>query len=119
MSELDNILPPNPDKGKGMLPEQQLMAYLEGRLDAVEQHRVEEWLAREGMEGDALEGLRDIPAAEARNAVAHMNHQLQKDLHKKKKKRRGILDNKWSLLAVMVIILLVVLGYIVIRLQVK
>ena len=53
MSGLNDIL----NNGKSMISQEQLIAYLEGRLSAEEQHDVELWLAEEGMESDALEGL--------------------------------------------------------------
>ena len=61
MSELDDILK-NGNKGK--LPEEMLMAYLEGRLNPEQQREVEAWLAAEGMESDGVDGLKELPAAE-------------------------------------------------------
>jgi hypothetical protein len=119
MSELNDIGQPNQGDRKDKLSEEQLLAYLEGKLSPAGQHEVEQWLAKEGMESDALEGLQDIPAAEVKHTVGRINYQLHNDLGKKKRKRRYISDNKWAWIAIIVILLLVVLGYAIIRLSVK
>ncbi|MDR3680484.1 MAG: hypothetical protein P4L41_11005 [Flavipsychrobacter sp.] len=119
MSELNDIGQPNRGNRKDGLPEERLIAYLEGKLTPAEQHEVEQWLAMEGMEGDALEGLQNIPAVEARTTVNRLNHQLQNTINYKKRKRRQIADNKWAWMAIIVILLLAVLGYLVIKIAVK
>ncbi len=103
---------------KGRLPEDKLLAYLEGRLSPAEQREVEALLAEEGMESDALEGLQQLPADKTRHIAERINYRLQHDL--KKNRHRGkkhFSDNKWGWLAVLVILILVVLAYIVIRLS--
>ncbi|MBS1687392.1 MAG: hypothetical protein JSS96_01605 [Bacteroidetes bacterium] len=115
MNDLNDIL--REDKGK--LPEDKLLAYLEGRLSPEEQHEVEQWLGKEGMEGDALEGLKSIPLGETKDAVDRINHELRKQLIPKKRKRRQIKDNPWAVQAVVIILLLIILAYIVIRIAIK
>jgi ferric-dicitrate binding protein FerR (iron transport regulator) len=119
MSEPNNIGQPTGGHRKHVLPEDQLLAYLEGRLPADEQHQVEQWLANEGMESDALEGLHGLPVKDARSTVAHLNHLLQKTIKHKKRKRRQLADNKWAWLTIIIILLLAVLGYLVIKLGLK
>jgi anti-sigma factor RsiW len=116
MSIPDDILN-NGDKGR--LPEDMLMAYLEGRLSPGQQHEVEAWLAEEGMEGDAIEGLKELPAADTKHLVQHLNANLHHTLAKNKRKHRPIKDNQWAWLAVLIILLLVILGYVVINMMVK
>jgi anti-sigma factor RsiW len=114
MTDLKNIL--SDDKGK--LPEEKLIAYLEGRLSPEEQHEVEQWLADEGMESDALEGLKNVQPNETKDAVSRINHRLLKELTAKRHKRRKqIVNNPWAIVAIVVIILLVVLAFIVIRMS--
>jgi anti-sigma factor RsiW len=114
MSTPSNIWPQDP--GKGRLPEEQLMAYLEGRLSPGEQQEVEAWLAEEGMESDALEGLQELSASETRKTVSRLNQQLQHQLAGQKRSRgRYFRDDKWGWLAVIIVLLLVVLAYVVIR----
>jgi anti-sigma factor RsiW len=116
MSGLKDIL----KDGKGMIPEDKLMAYLEGRLSPQEQHEVEEWLAEEGMESDALEGLRKMAPEETVQAVNKLKHHLHRQINTKKNRRqRPIKDNVWGWLAVIVILLLCIMGYVVLRYALK
>lgn len=112
MSELDDIWM---NEHKGRLPEDMLMAYLEGRLTPEQQHEVEAWLAEEGMEGDAVEGLKELPAAETKQLVTRLNQNLHHQLAKKKRKHKPIINNQWAWLAVLIVLLLCILGYILIR----
>lgn len=104
----------------GKLPEDKLLAYFEGKLSPEEQHEVEHWLAQEGMEADALEGLQTIPANEARAASLIINHQLSKELSKKKHKRKTsvIKNNSWAWVAVVIILLLAIIAYVILRMMV-
>ena len=113
MSELNDILSSG---GKGKLPEEKLTAYLEGKLSPQEQHEVEEWLSGEGMESDALEGLQSLEAEETKKAVGKLNYELRKELGTRNKRRtKHIKDNKWSWLAIIIVLMLVIVCYIAIR----
>lgn len=104
--------------GQGRLPEDKLMAYLEGRLSPAEQREVEALLAEEGMESDALEGLQQLPADKTRGMAERINYRLQHDLKKNRHRgRKGFTDNKWGWVAVLVILTLAALAYIIIRLS--
>ena len=111
MSEATNI----PHQGGKPIPEDKLMAYLEGRLSAQEQHEVELWMADEGMESDALEGLQTLDATETRQTVNRLNHKLQGNLRHKKRMRRKLPSNQLTWIAIVVVIFLVVVAYIVIK----
>lgn len=116
MAELNDIL----DNGKGKLPEDKLMAYLQGKLSPEEQHEVEAWLAEEGMEADALEGLKELPVSETGNLVNKLNYQLRTELKKKARRRHTpIAENKWTWLAIIIILLLSIAGYAILRLSTK
>ncbi len=116
MSELNNILPGGPGKGgKERISEENLMLYLEGKLTPAQQHEVEQWLAEEGMESDAVEGLKTISPVETRLTVNKLNHQLHKTLHHKKRKRRPVASNYYTLIAMGIILLLAIVAYLVIR----
>jgi ferric-dicitrate binding protein FerR (iron transport regulator) len=109
MSELNNIL----HNGKGKLTEEKLNAYLEGRLTAKEQHEVEQWLADEGMEADAIEGLKNITANETAFITQRINLTLQKELHKKSRRRtKAIIDNNWAWIAVIIVLMLCIVAYV-------
>jgi len=101
--------------GKGRLSEEKLMAYLDGKLSPAEQHEVELWLADEGMESDALEGLYGKKTDYAKHSVNKLNHSLRKTLIGKKRRRRPLQTNQFSWIAVAIVLLLVVIAYIVIR----
>jgi ferric-dicitrate binding protein FerR (iron transport regulator) len=106
--------------GKGKLPEDKLLAYLEGKLSPEEQHEVEAWMAEEGMGTDALEGLTQLPAGEAKEMVSRLNHNLRTELTTKERRRKKpIKDNPLAWLAVIIILLLCIAAYIVIRLAVS
>lgn len=108
-------------KEDGKLPEDKLMAYFEGKLSPEEQHEVEHWLAEEGMEADALEGLQAIPVNEAKAASLSINHQLSKELSKKKRKRKTsvIKTNSWAWVAVVIILLLAILAFTILRMIIR
>ena len=116
MSDQNNILPPDPgNSGKAKLSEDKLMAWLEGKLSPAEQHEVEQWLAEEGMESDALEGLHELKPDDTRHIVSRLNHNLRKTILSKKRKRRPLQTNQFTWVAIAIVLLLIVLAYIVIR----
>ena len=110
MKELNDIL--HNDKGK--LTEEKLNAYLEGRLSVQEQHEVEQWLADEGMEADAIEGLKNITTNESTAITQRINRSLQQELHKKSRRRSKVIkDNNWAWVAVIIVLLLCIAAYLV------
>lgn len=116
MGDLNNIW--NDPKRK--LPEDKLLAYLEGKLSLVEQHEVEQWLAGTGMEADAIEGLKELEGNESKEVVERINYRLRQTLGSKKNKRaRPIKENNWALLAVVIILLLGIAAYIVLKFMKK
>ena len=114
MSDPNNISSFNNNE-KPKLSEERLMAYFEGKLSPAEQHEVEQWLAEEGMESDALEGLRDLKPEETKHTVSKLNHHLRKTILSKKTKRRPLKTEQYTLVAIAIILLLIVVAYIVIR----
>jgi hypothetical protein len=112
MSALDDILS---NDYKGKLPEELLQAYLEGRLDPAQQHELEAWLAEEGMESDAVEGLKALPPQETKQLVDRLNYNLHHELGKKKRRRKAIADNQWAWVAILIVLMLCVLGFVVVK----
>ena len=93
-----------------------MLAYLEGRLSPEAARAVEEALANEGLESDAVEGLQVMDAAEVKRLSARLNHDLQRKLRSGKRvRRRGGLDSKWAMLAVLIVLLACILAYAVIH----
>lgn len=116
MSELNDIF----SNDRGRLPEEKLMAYLEGKLSPGEQREVEAWLAEEGMESDALEGLQQLAPEETKQSAARLNNELHKMITSKKERRqKQIRNTPWSWTAILVILLLAILAYIVLHMMLK
>jgi anti-sigma factor RsiW len=96
---------------EGSLSDEQLLAYIEGRLPEEERHAVEEWLSREGMESDAIEGLQSLKGEEARGMKKRLDISLQQVLGKKRKKRRGIGEQRWTWIAIAIVLMLAIVCY--------
>lgn len=103
------------DGGRKQPGEDKLMAYLDGQLLPEEQHGVEQWLSDEGMESDAIDGLKLLEAANTRQTVNRLNNDLHKTLHSRKGRRREAKADMNSLIAVVVIVLLIAVAYLVIK----
>src|SRR5690606_25169567 len=58
----------NNPSGKKPLANQKIEDYLEGRLSPKEQWEIELWLSEEGLESDALEGLRQMSPQESKDS---------------------------------------------------
>lgn len=100
----------------GRVPEDKLMAYLQGKLSADEQREIEALLAEEGMDSDAMDGLNELSVNETKQLTVKLNYKLQHDLKTKKyRNKRLFADNKWAWMAVVIVLMLCLLGYCVIR----
>jgi anti-sigma factor RsiW len=99
----------------GAVSEEQMLAYLEGRLSPEAARFVEEALANEGFESDAVEGLNAMDGEEVKRMSARLNHDLQRRVKGGKRSRRRQMDNKWALIAVIVVLLAAALAYAVIH----
>ncbi len=119
MDEKDDILnelnpgltgPPTP------LTEEQLMAYLAGKLPAALQHAVEHWLAEDGMESDAIEGLKTIDPEETSHIVNRLNTHVKSNLKGKRKRNKTAKNDPATIVAVIIILLLSLTAYLVLKL---
>ena len=100
--------------------EQQIADYLAGKMLPDEARAVEEALALESMESDALEGLQHLSPGEAREAATHIQRGLKAAIAAKKKRgRRPRQDQRWTVIAIAVVLLLAVLCYLLIRMSAK
>jgi anti-sigma factor RsiW len=105
---------------QNVLSDELLMAYAEGKLNAEETRKVEKMLSEESAEADAIEGIKMLHPTDAKRSVAELQRRLYKDLlrqHPKGKKKFS--EDYWSWLAIFVILLLMVVGYIVIHIASK
>jgi anti-sigma factor RsiW len=120
MGDLRDIFSPGKEGGRTRLTDDRLQAYLTGRLSAEETHEVEHWISEEGMEGDALEGLKEMRASETRKLVDEINYNLQSRIRGKKRKRAPLFqEHKWALLAVLLVLALVILAFLLYALSGK
>lgn len=111
MTNANDIWP----KGSERISEQQLLAYMEGRLSDAERRDVELILSEEGMESDAYDGLAQMAAPDRADSIARINTRLRKKL-KKKKRSTPILSQYYPIVAVLLIVLLIVASWLVYRL---
>lgn len=101
------------------LNDEELLKYLEGKLDAEELHELEKKMVDSPFIDDAVEGLAAFKSkAHLNEQVKQLNKGLQKQLNarKQKKEKRKIKDMPWILTAVVIILLLCLLGYAVLHL---
>jgi len=97
---------------------QQLMDYLSGKLSDEQMHEIERSMADSEFLNDAVEGLQRIRNKKnMQSYVDELNAAMQKSLAKKKQRRlkRRLKEEPWGLLAVVIVILLCIVGYVVIR----
>jgi hypothetical protein len=95
-----------------------LLKYLQGQLSADEQHELEKSVLNDPFEDDALEGLSAMKnKQEIMAMVAQLNRDLKKktDRRKKWKLERVVKLESWLLLAIVLILLLAVIGYLIIH----
>ncbi len=105
------------EEGSG-LSDEQLKAYLDGRLSPEEQREVEMFLSEEGLESDAVEGLKDVSAADIQQLTEKVNYRLKHDVRKQSHRSKKLYtDNKWSWLAILIIVILCVIGYWVVKMM--
>jgi hypothetical protein len=114
MSDLLNILNQGPEPN-----DDALKRYLEGKATAEERFAIEKQMADEDFMNDAVEGLQHFKSRDQlQSYVSQINKELHKQTNKKKRRRlkRHIEDQNWTLISVILIIILCILGYFVIHL---
>jgi anti-sigma factor RsiW len=117
MSDFKDIL--NDAEGQD-LSEEQLMAWLEGRLSPEERHALEATLGADGMDSDAMEGLHALGAADAKQLQRRLDLELNQNLKRKKRRRReGPPTQRWTSIAIFVILTLAILGFVIIRMRLR
>ena len=112
MEDLNNIWSADDE-----LNEEQLMNYVKGKMSGEEAHAVEKKMANSSFINDAVEGLQNFSSAEKANTYAQqINEQLHQRLADKKHGRKKIIGNlSWEIIAVIVIILLALIGYVIVE----
>lgn len=106
----------NEGKGKSTLTDEQLMAYMEGKLGPEEMRQIEELMSEDSAEADAIEGLQMMHPTETKRTVADLNRKLHTEILRNNPKRKGkFSEDYWGWIAIVVILLLTVVAYVVIR----
>lgn len=113
MSDLKDIWSPEEE-----LDNEALKRYLQGKASEEERYAVEKQMAGSDFVNDAVEGLQQFSSTrEAQHLAEQLNRQLRKETSatQLKKRRRGIKDQPWTIIAIISILVLCILGFLVIR----
>ena len=95
-----------------------LLKYLEGKLSSEQQHELEKNLLNDDFEADAIEGLQNIKDKQKIPAlVEQLNLELKKKTARQKRwrEKKDVKLELWLLLAVVLVLLLAIIGYLVIH----
>ena len=113
MSNLKDIL--HDDDG---IKSEDLLRYLEGNVTEEERFAIEHQMTSSGFINDAVEGLQQFhDKKQLQQFATQINLQLRKHTAKdrKRKQRRQLNSQQWTMITIVTIILLCVLAYWVIR----
>ncbi|MBL7761655.1 MAG: hypothetical protein JNK08_13250 [Sediminibacterium sp.] len=100
------------------LNEEELMKYLSGKSSDEARFAIEQQMADSAFINDGIEGLQQLGSPEKIRALKdQLNKQLQKETTKRthRKKKRGIADQQWLIVAILAILLLCIAGYLMIH----
>lgn len=103
---------------KSEVDQETLLAYLQGKLSAAQQHEVEKNLIDGEFDAEALEGLQTFgDTKKLASLVDGLNADLKKKTAKTKQARnlRNVAVPSWLWLAVVLILVIAVIGFIVIK----
>ncbi len=101
------------------LSEEQLLAYLEGALSPEEARAVEELMAEESAEADALEGLHSESPEEIKRLSLHLKTELHRQVRAKSRMPRRAYEGKGVWVAVLIVLMLALVGYAVMHFLAK
>ncbi len=113
-NDLKNILS-NSNKD---IDNQQLMDYLSNQLSEAQNHEIEKNMADDAFMNDAVEGLQQLENKEKlANYTEQLNNSLKKQLAKNKGRRdkRKWKEEPFTYYAIILVILLIVIGYLVLK----
>ena len=108
--------------GSGLIDEDRLLAYLEGKMPPAEQHALEEILEADPFLNDAVEGLAEVKNKEEIRAIAaQINIQLKRQIQNRRKERRSRpkLTDHWGWVFVLVLLLLILVCWLVMHATLK
>jgi membrane-bound ClpP family serine protease len=99
--------------------EEELKKYLSGNASEEEKRAIEKRMVDSPFLDDAVEGLQKVSGEKLDEFVNHLNKQLRDYITGKKeaKEKRRIKGMSWIIIAVIIVLLLCILGYVVILLE--
>ncbi len=117
MTDLNDIL--NQDEA---MNNEELMRYLEGSASETERFAIEKQMASSDFVNDAVEGLQSFSTPHQMKQYAEqLNRQLhqQMSFSQRRRNKRRLKDQRWTLIAIIVILALCLLGYAAVHLYNK
>ncbi|HEX5154661.1 MAG TPA: hypothetical protein VFW07_24610 [Parafilimonas sp.] len=99
------------------LNEEELLNYVSGKSGAEDTHAIERTMVGSSFVNDGVEGLQKFSSAQKINAyVQQINEDLQHKLSDKKiRKKRNINIQSWEIIALIIVVLLCILGYVIVE----
>ena len=103
------------------LNEEDLLNYVKGKSGAEDVHAVEKTMAGSSFVNDGVEGLQQFSSDQKINTyVQQINEDLQhRLLDKKPRKKKRINIQSWEIIALVIIVLLCLLGYVIVEMMGK
>ena len=101
---------------------QKLMDYINGKLTTKENREIEEMLNDNSFADDAVEGLGQVgDQKKLLEYVEQLNQELHRQLDRSRKNRtrKKLFEYPWIYLAVILILVLCVIGFLLIRMYIK
>lgn len=100
------------------IEQEKLLDYLNKKLSAADAHEVEKQMADDAFMNDAVEGLEQFKNKKNLTLlVEQLNNDLKKQTAKKKlkKEKRKLRDQPWLYFTLVLLLLLVVIGYVLVK----
>jgi len=102
------------------IEQHKLLDYLNRQLSDKEQHELEKQLNDDPFMSDAMDGLAELhPKTDVSAMVQELNSGLNRQLRKKKKTNNFIRQDATIYYSIALILLLIVVGYVVVRMFLK
>lgn len=100
------------------IEQEKLLDYLNKKLSAADAHEVEKQMADDAFMNDAVEGLEQFKNKKNLTLlVEQLNNDLKKQTAKKKlkKEKRKLRDQPWLYFTLVLLLILVVIGYVLVK----
>lgn len=96
--------------------DEELLNYLRDELSEAQKHDFEQKTLDSAFINDALEGLQSVKSQHLPEFTAQINKKLQQQLADKKQRteKRKVIENRWLVLAIIMLLAICVLGYLLV-----